>query len=226
MLRLIIGAFLMLATPILADETEHTISVSGRGTVDAVPDIAKVSLGVASDARTAREALGRNSTAMAEVQKILLDQGIEAKDIQTTELSLYPNFENRTPGKAPTVVGYRAQNMVSITVRDIPNLGAILDQVSEAGGNLIQSIQFGINDTTDLMNDARRAAVEDARSKATLYAESAGISVGDVISISEQRGRSPQPMGMARMESMAADVPIASGQLSLSATVNVVFLIE
>ena len=227
MIRLIFGVFLIIAWPSFADEDDHTISVSGTGTVEAVPDIAHIDLGVASDARTANEALRRNSESMAEVYKILSDQGVASTDIQTTEISLSPNYDTSISGRAPSIIGYRARNMVAITVRDLPNLGSVLDKVSEAGSNLIRSIRFGLNDTTELMNKARQEAVEDAKSKAALYAQSAGIDVGDVISISEQRGRSPAPMGMARMESsMALDVPIAGGELSLSATVHVVFLID
>jgi len=228
MFKLIFSVLLLFSVPAFAEETEHTISVSGVGTVTTTPDIAIVRLGVATDARTAREALSRTSQAMQNVLDILADEGVLPADIQTTDLSLFPSFENRTPGKPPAVVGYRAQNMVSITVRDLTGLGRVLDKVSEGGSNLIQSIQFDRDNTDDLMNAARKAAIMDARAKAELYAAAAGISVGSVISISEAGGFGPSPRNMARgqMESMVMDVPVAEGELSLSATVQVVFLIE
>jgi len=186
MFKLIFSVLLLFSVPAFAEETEHTISVSGVGTVTTTPDIAIVRLGVATDARTAREALSRTSQAMQNVLDILADEGVLPADIQTTDLSLFPSFENRTPGKPPAVVGYRAQNMVSITVRDLTGLGRVLDKVSEGGSNLIQSIQFDRDNTDDLMNAARKAAIMDARAKAELYAAAAGISVGSVISISDR----------------------------------------
>ena len=225
MLRLIFGIFLVTAFPVWAEDTEHTISVTGVGTVTTVPDIARVRLGVSSDARTAREAMAQNSTAMAALLDVLGKENVALQDIQTTNLSLFPSFENRTPGKSPTVVGYRAQNLVTLLVRDLPNLGRILDQVTQVGGNLIQSIQFDRNETDALMDEARREAVLDAKARAELYAQTAGIAVGPVISITEGGDLSrPQPMAMARAEAM--DVPIAEGQLTLSARVHVIFLIE
>lgn len=228
MVRLIFSVLLAFSHPVWAEETEHTISVMGVGSVTSVPDIADVRLGVSTDARTARDALSKNSLSMKAVLDILKAEGILENDIQTQNLSLHPSFENRTPGKPPTVVGYTAQNTVAITVRELNNLGRVLDQVSEAGSNLIQSIQFGRNSTENLMNEARKLAVLDARSKAELYAKSAGIEVGKVISISEGAGHAPMPQVMARggMETMAMDVPMAQGEVSLSASVHVVFLIE
>jgi len=228
MIRLIFSIFVLFSSPVWGDETEHTISVTGVGSITTTPDIARVSVGVTADARTAREALTRNSEAMQEVLETLTEQGVAQTDIQTTSLLLFPSFENRTPGKPPTVVGFRAQNMVAVKIRDLASLGQVLDQVSEAGGNLIQSIQFDRDDTGQLIDEARKAAVLDAREKAEIYAETAGISVGKVISISESGSRNPQPQMMARagIESMSTSVPVAQGELELSASVNMVFLIE
>ena len=228
MFRLMFSVFLAFSTPLFAEESEHTISVTGVGTVTATPDIAEVNLGVTHDARTANEALFRTSEAMREVLEILVKEGVLETDIQTRDLSLFPSFENRTPGRPPTVIGYRAQNTVAIKIRNIDNLGEILDGVSHAGSNLIQSIQFGLDDSESLMNEARKAAILNARERAELYAQSAGIAVGQVISISESGGFSPSPRTMARaqMEAMSMDVPVAQGELALRATVHVVYLIE
>ena len=228
MIRLIFSVFVLCAGPIWADETEHTISVTGVGTVTTTPDIARVTVGVSSDARRAAEALARNSEIMQDVFETLIKQGVAETDMQTTDVSLFPSFETRTPGRPPTVIGYRAQNMVALTIRDLNALGRILDQVSSSGGNLIQSIQFLREDPSALRNEARVKAITNAREKAELYANSAGISVGKVISISETGGSNPRPQMMARagVESMAMDVPMAQGELDISASVHVIFLIE
>jgi len=185
MFRLMFSVFLAFSTPLFAEESEHTISVTGVGTVTATPDIAEVNLGVTHDARTANEALFRTSEAMREVLEILVKEGVLETDIQTRDLSLFPSFENRTPGRPPTVIGYRAQNTVAIKILN-------------------------------------------AKERAELYAQSAGIAVGQVISISESGGSSPSPRTMARaqMEAMSMDVPVAQGELALRATVHVVYLIE
>ncbi len=228
MIKLIFGFFLLFSQPVFAQETPPSISVVGVGTVSTAPDIARVRLGVSMDARTARDALSETSRAMQNVLDILADEGILPTDIQTTDLSLFPSFENRSSGKIASVVGYRAQNMVAIKVRDLDGLGRVLDRVSEGGSNLIQSIQFARDNTDELMKEARTAAIKDAREKAELYAAAAGISVGSVISIAEGGGSGVSPRNLARgqMESMVMDVPVAQGELSLSASVQVVFLIE
>ncbi len=226
MLRLTLSFFLIFAAQVWAQEDDHTISVTGVGSVQTVPDIAHVSVGMSSDARTAREAMERNGRVMSQVLSTLAERGVENKDVQTTELSLFPSYENRTTGKPPAVVGYRAQNVVSVTVREIEILGGILDAVTVAGGNTIHSIRFDVEDTVALMDEARKAAVLDARKKAEIYATAGGVSLGKVISINEMGGARPMPRTMARMEAMTADVPVAEGSVSLSVSVGVVFLIE
>jgi len=114
-----------------------------------------------------------------------------------------------------------------VTVRDLPNLGRILDLAGKAGGNVIQSIQFEKDDTKALMDEARKKAIENAIEKATLYATSAGVNVGPVITISEQTQHgTPLPIGMARAEAMVSAVPMAGGELTVRANVFVEFLIE
>ena len=216
-------ASLLVAQPSLAQPTPGQINVSGQGEIAAVPDVATISLGVNTEARNAAEALKANNKATAAVLALLVDQGIAAKDMQTSNLSLNPVWDRRKSNDSrPKITGYQVNNTVSVRVRDLPKLGEILDQVVSAGANVFHGLQFGTTQTADLRNQARKAAVRDARAKAELYADAAGVKLGRLISLSESSGHSPRPM--MRMEAMAADsVPIAAGEIGININVNMVY---
>lgn len=228
MQRFLVAFFIFIASPSFADDPMRTISVTGIGSTSATPDKATIHLGVEAQARTAREALSINSNVMEAVLDILKLQGVADSDMQTTQISLFPRFENRNSNRQPTVVGYNAQNTVQVTVQDIEGLGSILDKVSEAGGNRIHSISFGLKDRETPMNEARKRAVKNAMEKAELYASAAGVTLGPVLSISDstQIGSPRGNFPMARAESMAMDVPIAEGELTLSAQVHLILSID
>ena len=117
-------------------------------------------------------------------------------------------------------------NQVQVRVRNLPDLGKVLDSLVSAGSNQISGISFGIDDSTGVLNQARNRAVADARSRAELYAHAAGVKVGKVISISEQAIQVPQPrmLGRAMMAAeMSSKVPVATGEQELRATVHAVF---
>ena len=224
--RPLIFAAILLAAPAFAQDP-RTLSVTGLGEVSTAPDMATVRAGVETSARRADEALRDNSARMTKVLETLAGLGIEPRDIQTSGLSLYPQYDNRTTGQGRGIAQYSAQNTLTIRVRDIDGLGRVLDTINQAGINEIQSISFGLQDNSGQLDAARTLAVSDARAKAELYAGAAGVSLGQVLSISEPGSNSgPVPMGMARAESMAIDVPIAAGELITSARIDIVFEIE
>ena len=215
----------LLALPAQA-QNENTISVTGIGSVEAPPDMAEIRVGVDTNARAARDALMANSQAMAALFAVLSEAGVEAADMQTTTLSLHPRYERRNNSGSVTVTGYAASNGLFVRVRDIEATGLILDRLSEAGANVIQSVTFSIADPAPLEEAARRGAVANARAKAELYAEEAGITLGRVLSLSEQGIRRPQPqmMEMARAQSFeGAPPPVAGGELSITASISAVF---
>ncbi len=222
---------LLLAWPItaLGDEHERHLTVTGVGLVEVVPDMATVRLGVTSEARGAREAIDENSRAMAAVLERLRAAEIEDRDIQTSNFSVSPRYDyNRQSGEAPRITGFVAQNMVAIRVRDLDRLGAILDEVARDGANSFNGLSFGLQDRTPAEDAARLAAVDEARRKAELYAGAAGVSLGPVVTLSESVGASPQPMMMAEQSMRAASdaVPVAAGELAVSARVTIVYAIE
>ena len=235
----LISVALMVLTPMAqADDKPEirTISVSGRGKVSAPPNVADIQIGVVTQGETAKAALSANNERMAALQAILKERGIAAKDIQTTNFSVNPRYSQPPPHNpnqparefTPRIIGYDVANTVSITSRDIPKLGDVLDAVVTAGANQMHGISFRIDEPDALLDVARKKAMADAKKKADLMAGEAGVVVGPPIMITDESAPRPQPMPMMMARGMArgaaADsVPIAAGEQELSVTVHVVY---
>jgi uncharacterized protein YggE len=206
-----------------------TISIEGRGEVTAAPDTAFVTSGVTTQGASAREALDLNTKAMADLLAELKASGIEARDVQTSGFSVNPNYvytEERDANgytMPPKINGYQVSNTVTVRVRALDTLGAILDKSVTVGANTINGVSFTVADPTELLNEARKAAFADARTKAELYATAAGAKLEDIVSINEgQDMGAPQPyMVKAMAAAPRADVPVAAGELSFAINVSV-----
>lgn len=196
------------------------LTVTGEGDARVAPDQATVQLGVTTQAESAAAAMRQNSEQQTGVIAALTDAGIEAADIQTSGLNLTPMVDYGE-GRAPRVTGYQANNMVSVRVRDVPRLGEVLDAIVTAGANEINGISFTRDDSQATEDEARRVAVADARHKAEVLAEAAGLTLGRLVSLRDAEApQGPQPMMMqARMEA-DAKVPVAPGELSMTAQVH------
>ena len=200
------------------------ISVIGEASVSVAPDQAQIDGGVTSDAKTAREAAEANNAAMGKVLLALKGAGIEEKDIQTSRLSLQPQYAPNRTGPSP-VTGYRASNRVTIRVRDVTKVASVIDVLVGAGANDIGGINFTVSQPSKHMDDAREKAVADARRKAEIFARAAGVTLGEPISISEEG--SPTPLFRGKMAApMAAGAPVAQGEETLSVTVSVSWAIK
>lgn len=224
----VIVPFALLATALPA--YAGTITIEGRGEVRAAPDMATINSGVTTQGATAREALDANSTAMEELIATLKEAGIEARDIQTSGFSVNPNYvysdarDENGYTLPPKIEGYQVSNTVTVVVRELDDLGSILDQSVTVGANTVNGVSFSVADPADLLNDARKAAFADARERAELYAEAAGETLGDLESISERQDLgAPQPYPtFARAEvADAAKVPVEAGELTFGITVAV-----
>jgi uncharacterized protein YggE len=221
-----IAAGTLLAAPALAQTAPPAmISVTGEATVSVPPDQAQIDAGVATEAKTAREASDSNNAAMGKVLLALKGAGIEEKDYQTSRLSLQPeSAPNRSTGPA-TIVGYRASNRVTIRLRDVTKVASIIDTLVGAGANDIGGINFTVSQASKLLDDAREQAIADARRKAEIYAKAAGVTLGAPLSISE--GGTPGPITFRRMAAgMAAAAPVAQGEETLQVTVAVSWAIK
>lgn len=210
-----------------AEAGPATITVTGEGQVEAAPDMATVSLGVTTEGDTASAALGTNSEAVAAVIARLKAEAIEDRDIQTSGLSLGPRYDyGGSNGGQPKITGYFAMNIVTVRVRDVAAVGGVLDGVVSEGANTLNGLSFGLEEDAAALDEARRRAVADAAHKAALYAEAAGVKLGRVLSISEPVGiqpRGPVMMAEASFAKGAADVPVATGEVNLGASVSIVY---
>lgn len=230
----VLFALAFTAAPALADDAKvPTISVDGKGEVVAAPDTAAINAGVTTEGKTAREALDANTKAMADLMATLKSAGIDAKDIQTSGFSVNPQYvyPNNSNGDAtpPHISGYTVQNAVAVKIRKLDDLGTILDDVVTAGSNTINGVSFSVDDPDKLLDEARKAAFKDAKSKARIYADAAGVGLGPVQSISESAGNEggPQPVMFKAMAAAdRAPVPVAPGQLTFDVGVSVVWTIE
>ena len=203
------------------------LDVSATGEVTRVPDVAIISAGVVTRSTTATGALQDAADRMARVQAALTRAGIAARDIQTSNLSLNPEYryENNQP---PQLVGYTATNQLSVRFRDIRNSGKILDALVKEGANQISGPNLTIDQPDAALDEARGAAVRMGRARADLYARSLGMRVVRLVSVSEGGGNYPPPpmppMMMARAQS--ADTKIEAGEQKLSVTLAMVFELQ
>ncbi|MEX6633344.1 SIMPL domain-containing protein [Hyphococcus lacteus] len=211
-----------------ASTPARTITVSGEGTASAVPDMTVINVGVQSDALTAADALRANSSNMSATIKKLKELGIADRDIQTSGLSLNPRYNYEKNRSQPEVIGFTASNNVTVRLRDLSKAGSVIDQAVQSGANSLNGISFSFDEPKPLYEKARRNAVADAKAKAELLTDAAGVRLGRLITIQDGYSQAPSPkMYGARME-MAADsaVPMEAGESSVSATISMIYEIE
>ena len=212
---------LCLGAPLTAQEAAPGLRATGLVEVRVAPDIARITLGVVAEDADADAAVAAMSGDMTAVLDRLTAAGVADRDIQTSGLRLSPVQDYDSGRDQPRITGYIAETLVTVTVRDLPEIGTVLDAVVTDGANRLDGLQFDLADRSEAEADARRAAVADATDKAEVFAEAAGVSLGRVTAILEQGygGGGPMPMmDMARAESMA--VPVAPGELTVTAEVT------
>jgi len=222
------AVLLALAVPAAAQDNPPTLSASGEGVENAAPDMAVVTLGVLSQAPTAREALDGNNADMDKVIQAVRGQAIADKDISTTGFSINPVYSRPPQPRAgeepaePKIVAYQVSNQIRIVVRDIDKTGAVVDSAVTAGANQAGSINFDIDDRQGLADKAIAAAIADARRKAELMAEAAGVRLVRVLNVNANEGGG-RPMFRleARDAAAAPPVPVMGGELSVSANAQI-----
>ena len=200
----------------------NTVTASGAGTAQAVPDTAEMSFGVTTMSPNAKSALDEASKVAEQIASALRKQGIADEDIQTQDVSVYPQTVDQD-GKQ-VITGYQASLSVRVKVRDISRLGEVISAANAAGANNVSGPTFTIDDPAPARAQAIDEAVADARKSAEAMAEAAGKSVGDVLSMSSSdAGMVAQAYGALDAAGAAKAVPIEPGQLDISANVVVVF---
>lgn len=206
-------------------ETRRTISITGEADVSAAPDMAMVSAGASNQARTVREAMEQTNRAVAATLAALKEIGIPERDVATSGISLLPTIEYAANTNRPRVTGYTATNMLTIRVADLGKLGDVLDRAVLAGANQINGVSLGVTDLSKKLDDARRAAVDDARRRATLLLTAAGARLGRIVSVDDSGSARPRPMATMDVASarMRSPTPVATGDQQLKISVSTVW---
>lgn len=212
--------------PASADEIQSgRITVSGQAMVDSAPDMAQVTVGVTSQARTADAALSANTERMQGLMAALQGRGLPKADIQTSNLSLQPVWNNGS-GQSRKITGYQVSNQVHVQVKDLTKLGGLLDELVQGGANNFYGLSFGLQDPQPTRDQALGLAVTRARAKAQLLATAAGVELGRLVDMREAGGgMTPPPMMRAVAMEMDA-APISEGEVSTSASVTLVYEIK
>ncbi|KQT83393.1 SIMPL domain-containing protein [Aurantimonas sp. Leaf443] len=207
------------------------IDVTGTGEASGTPDLALASFTVLSVEETARAALDRTNETMARVSTAMKEFGIEARDLQTSDFAVSPQYrydnDDTPPQNPPAIVGYEVRNTLSVRVRDLAKLGEILDKAVTLGVNQGGSLTFAFDDPAALREAARRDAVADARATAAVLAEAAGVTLGAVRHIevgTDEMPPMPMLQSMKRMDAAPAPaVPVETGESTVRATVRMEF---
>ncbi|MEM9583788.1 MAG: SIMPL domain-containing protein [Pseudomonadota bacterium] len=211
---------------VFADAPVPQFSVSGMGTVAQAPDMATITLGVTVNEPTAAAALRQMREGSAAVFASLERFEIAPRDLQTSQLQVSPQWERykiRSSGsEGQRIASYLASNLLTVRVRDLAQLGEILDAVGESGANRFEGLSFGFAEPGPLMDQAREAAIKDALRKAQIMAEATGVRLGRVLTMQEHSSEQRPQMLQAESFSRAA-IPVASGEVSLSASFTITY---
>jgi uncharacterized protein YggE len=226
---LLISLLLSACSSVAAAQSEvpekGTLSVTGTGKTFISPDIAYIMIGVHTEGTDAAEVVASNNSDTQQVKEILLDYDIRPEDIQTTNFSIWPNQQYDPEGKLQGIV-YMVDNSLRVTLRNPDQIGDVLNTVIDAGANRIDNIQFDVEDRSDALSEARKAAIADAEKQAQELAEAAGLTLGEIVSISTSGGGIPYPMyglGGGGMGAAEASVPVSPGQMVVTVELHAVY---
>ena len=202
-----------------------TIVVSGTGRVAVEPDVADLRLGVTVAKPTVEAARGEAAATMDAILRAVDGAGIARADVRTAMLSVQPRYDYRD-GRSPVLTGYEIANLVAISVRDLSVLGDVIDATLAAGATSMDALTFRLADPAAAERAARRQAMEEARSRADVLADAAGLTIDGVSDIIEgQPVRPPLPVAKAERMALAADAPtpVEAGMLEVAVTVSVTY---
>jgi uncharacterized protein len=205
------------------------ITVGGRASVAGTPDTLRLDLSVVVTAPSVSEALASANRSADAVQKSLLGNGVDKKDLQTSGLNISPEYEYPKSGK-PLIKGYQVSESVSAKLRNLDRAGDAIGKAVSAGGNAVRvnGISLDLEDTGALVSAARAKAFAEAKAKAVQYAKAAGRTLGEVVSIAESAaGAPPTPVQLDALavagSALRSSVPIQPGSQDVSVSVTVVF---
>ena len=208
----------------------NTLETTGRGEVKIKPDVAYLTLSVETNAKKASEAVNANADKMANVINSLKSQIGEQDKISTSGYQLYPVYEYNEKIRESELTGYRAVNQVVVETKNLNGLGKLIDSATQVGTNRIEGLSFGTDKREEYRRQALVKAVQDARETAETVAKAAGVKIARIHRVSPSYDV-PVPAyrdfaGAEKMAAESAPTPIEPGELTVSATVSIVFEIE
>ena len=216
--------------PAIAETSDatSTVTVTGLGHVAVVPDQLAFDLSVSVVREDLDRALDDGNTAMRSVVDTLEAAGVADKDVQTTDLSMYPEYDRKRKGQPQVLTGYRVSHSVSVTVEDFDKASAIVTAALSAGGSGVRlnGLRLQVGDPEGSLGAARTDAVDQARAKAEEYAAEAGRELGEIVRISEVDDHAINGRDFAVRSSASLDAaafPIQAGQQDLTASIVVVY---
>ena len=208
-----------------AADTVGTITVTGSATVNVVPDMATITLGVTTMGDTAAQAMAANNEAVSAVIARLIAAKVADREMQTSNLSINPNWVSNASGDGQVIKGYVASNMLTVRIKALETTGAVLDAAITDGANTLNGLTFGMQDQRPTEDEARKEAVADAVARARILADAAGAKLGAIQSISEGGASGPGPLPMFKTMDAVA-VPVAAGEVGISASVTIVWALK
>jgi uncharacterized protein YggE len=179
------------------NKNEGSITVSGTGRVSVQPDVADLRLGVNVSRATVDEARNDAANTMAAILDAVTKASVAKKDVRTSMLSVQPRYEYRD-NEPPRLAGYELANVVEVTVRNLAKLGDVVDGALKAGATSMDSLNFRLDDPSPAEKQARTLAMAQARSRADILAEAAGLTITGVADVTEGGGMPPRPFAAKR----------------------------
>lgn len=204
----------------------RTLDLTASADMKVKPDLAYISSGVETNARTAKRAVAQNSKQMTKIIAALKEIGLKDEDIQTSNFSIQPQYESyenrKTNNRPPRIVGYKVNNDLFLTIKNVEKVGDILDTLVSLGSNRISNISFAVRERDKYLDQVREKAMLKAFDRARLYTRAAGVKLGNVLSIRESQNFRAAPMARKRnFVAQESSVPIAAGSQSLQIQVTV-----
>ena len=211
-----------------AEEALPTLTMNGVGSAQIAPDMAEITLGVITEAKDAAKAHGDNAAQAARVQAAVKALGVAERDIQTTRYDFSPIYDVKDNGRSVTT-GYTVTNAIVVKVRNLANVGKVIDAALANGANRVDSLEFSASNPSAAKDAALADAARDARSKADAVARALGVRIVRILNVyADAQSPAPRnfmPMMMAK-EAYDAGTPISAGELSFEASVNISYVIE
>jgi uncharacterized protein YggE len=214
---------LALAGSFASNSSGATIDVTATGLANGTPDLLNLEMGVSTNASSATASLAKNNTEMARLQRVFLGAGVKPSDLQTSDLSISPNY-----GPNGNITGYGTTDSLSVTFRQIAKAGQVIDAAANAVGNDIQlsSVSFSISNSSSLLQRARASAMHAARIQASDLASASGQSLGPVVRVTDDESSTPPSTALPSFAAAKAAVPIQAGSEQVSVQVEVVYALS